>query len=221
MISQLLSHLSSLFSIDVPTLMTVLKEMMNNFLLVLFLGWVLLKHRRQIHELRKMSVQDELTGLASKKKFYADAQLAIARIERENKKSGSRAKKYVSVAFIDLDGFKAINDGNHLRGDRVLIEFARFIANRTRDSDSVARFGGDEFVILLNDSTQEEAEDFCKKMQDELTNYWFDSRKVPLQLGASVSSASTSEGFDGATEMIEKADARMQEQKVRKKLLKK
>lgn len=194
-------------------------EVIKDISLAFFILYIFLLHRKEINKLKEFSMQDELTGLASKSKFYSDARLAIARLHRENKKPGNRAKKNVSVAFIDLDGFKAVNDGNHLRGDRILVEFARYISSKTRESDTVARFGGDEFVILLNDSNQEDAHEFCFKLKEGLSSYWFDSRNEPLQLGASISSASTSEGFDGATEMIEKADARMQiQKKINKKL---
>lgn len=196
-------------------------ELVKDIFLAFILCFILYLHRKEVTGLKQFSMKDELTKLASKGKFYDDAQHAIARRHRENKNLGKRARKNISVAFIDLDGFKAVNDGNHLRGDRILVEFANFISSKTRASDTVARFGGDEFVILLNDSDQDDAQKFCRKLQDDLSSYWFDSGYDPLRLGASVSSASTSEGFNSAAEMIEKADARMQTQKdARKKAVK-
>ena len=64
----------------------------------------------------------------------------------------------MALMVLDLDGFKNVNDSEgHDAGDQVLIEVAKRLSNLTRKSDIVARWGGDEFVIALNDTTQETA----------------------------------------------------------------
>ena len=156
---------------------------------------------------------DPLTGLASKKKVYEDLEHSFAVLHRDEKNRGHRAANNFSIIFIDLDGFKAINDGNHLRGDRILIEFADYLREVTRKVDTVARFGGDEFFILARNTTKEEAQFLCDKIQSGLKSYSFDSENEELKLMASVATASTSEGFTKYMPMIAEADARMQVQK--------
>ncbi len=88
------------------------------------------------------ATHDALTGLRSRLSFNAELDKAIARAER----NGWRT----ALLFIDLDGFKQINDTQgHHAGDLVLVEVARRFKHLVRASDGIARFGGDEFVVLL------------------------------------------------------------------------
>jgi diguanylate cyclase (GGDEF)-like protein len=97
---------------------------------------------RAYRESRYQSLHDPLTGLPNRTLF-------LDRLEQELA-SAERAGRVVAVLFIDLDNFKVINDslGHHL-GDRLLVEVSRRIRNCLRSRDSAARFGGDEFTILL------------------------------------------------------------------------
>lgn len=88
------------------------------------------------------SRSDFLTGIANRREFFL-----IAEQERER---ASRYNRPLSLAYVDIDGFKQINDRmGHVEGDRVLTDVARVLYSNLRSSDSVARIGGDEFVILL------------------------------------------------------------------------
>jgi len=94
--------------------------------------------------LRTAAVTDPLTGLPNRHALRACIDHALARARRT-----SRA---LALLFVDLDGFKDINDSHgHECGDRVLAEMARRFVGRTRDMDTVARLGGDEFVIVMED----------------------------------------------------------------------
>lgn len=87
---------------------------------------------------------DVLTGLPNRAMFEEHLELAVARARRQ----GSA----VAVLFTDLDGFKTVNDElGHAAGDEMLVEIAARMAHATRDTDLVARFGGDEFLVLLAD----------------------------------------------------------------------
>jgi len=97
---------------------------------------------RAYRESRYQALHDPLTDLPNRALF-------LDRLEQELV-SAERAGRVVAVLFIDLDNFKVINDslGHHL-GDRLLVEVSRRLSNGLRPRDSAARFGGDEFTILL------------------------------------------------------------------------
>ncbi len=101
--------------------------------------------RRQLEEqLRRGALYDDVTGLPNRRMFLQRLDAAIAR-ERDD------GRGYV-VAFVDLDGFKLVNDSlGHLAGDRLLAEIGARLERRLRRSDVAARFGGDEFALLLDD----------------------------------------------------------------------
>lgn len=97
-----------------------------------------------IRRLEDRATRDPLTGLPNRSLLDARLDEAMA--------ASQRTQSPLAVLFIDLDFFKGINDGfGHLLGDKVLMEVARRLESTLRDRDTVARFGGDEFVVLLPD----------------------------------------------------------------------
>ena len=117
------------------------------FCVVLYL---LHRTRRLNGKLAEMASSDELTGLVN---LRALRQLAAQEIERS-----ARYEHELSLAYIDIDHFKEINDEHgHLEGDRVLQALAGIAKATARTSDSVARIGGDEFVILMPETGPEAA----------------------------------------------------------------
>ncbi|MEP7092145.1 MAG: diguanylate cyclase, partial [Nocardioidaceae bacterium] len=101
-------------------------------------------------KLRRQALSDSLTGLANRTLLGDRIGQAIARLHR-----GGLAP---ALLVLDLDGFKLINDSlGHAGGDRALVEVARRLQQVARKTDTVARFGGDEFAILVTDATPEAA----------------------------------------------------------------
>ncbi len=100
--------------------------------------------RKQVEErIRYMASHDELTGLPNRA-LFAD------RLQNAQKLAARNTQK-LAVLFIDLDGFKAVNDTfGHKAGDRLLQEIAQRLQSAVRESDTVARVGGDEFIVLIN-----------------------------------------------------------------------
>lgn len=91
-----------------------------------------------------LATHDTLTGLANRSLFYAEANKAISRTHRSNKK--------LALFYLDLDNFKKINDSlGHDVGDQLLIKASKRIKSVIRESDALARLGGDEFTILIED----------------------------------------------------------------------
>ena len=99
------------------------------------------------HELQKRAFTDALTGLPNRVLFEDRLRHALARMNRANQ---LQVEECIAVLFVDLDGFKPINDSfGHSAGDRILCVAAERLARNTRESDTVARIGGDEFLLLL------------------------------------------------------------------------
>jgi diguanylate cyclase (GGDEF)-like protein len=113
------------------------------------LAAVAIDHHQLTERLSHQAEHDALTGLANR-------MLCIDRLEQAISLAARHSQK-VGVLFLDLDGFKSINDElGHKAGDAVLREAARRILQCVRNSDTTARLGGDEFVLILQDVEQTE-----------------------------------------------------------------
>ncbi len=130
-------------------------------------------------DLRQQALTDSLTGLANRTLLGDRIGQAIARFHR-----GGLAP---TLLALDLDGFKLINDSlGHAGGDRALIEVARRLEQVARKTDTVARFGGDEFAILVTDATPEAALRIAERALDSL--------RLPMRVGDQMTSAGASIG---------------------------
>ena len=108
-----------------------------------------------------MARTDPLTGLFNRRAFIELATREVARAERYHRS--------VSIAYMDIDKFKAVNDaGGHKEGDRLLVQVAETLRGNLRSSDVVARYGGDEFVVLLPDTGDAAAEAVLEKLMGAL-----------------------------------------------------
>lgn len=120
--------------------------------------------------LARQSLEDDLTGLANRRALYDQLAAAMARCRRSGKALG--------VLFLDLDGFKAVNDRlGHQAGDALLRQLARRLRTVVRETDTVGRLGGDEFVVML-EALHEPAAD-CKRVADKL----IEAVGEPFELG--------------------------------------
>ncbi len=92
----------------------------------------------------RMAYYDTLTGLPNRILFLERAKVALAYLKRKKQRG--------AAIFLDLDGFKYVNDQfGHSAGDFVLHQFAERLKSKLRQTDTLARFGGDEFVIFVGD----------------------------------------------------------------------
>lgn len=106
---------------------------------------------------------DFLTGLANRRSFF---------LHLNRKIDGMRADETFTVLLLDLDDFKAINDQyGHLSGDEALKSVAKLLQDNNERNDFIARFGGDEFVILTNSKSELEIEDYTNKLQARFSDF--------------------------------------------------
>jgi len=105
-------------------------------------------------ELQELALTDELTGIANRRALFRAAEEML------------RTAGEVSAVLFDLDGFKQVNDTyGHLAGDRILADVAAAFRENTRVGDLVARYGGDEFVLLLPSTPEEDAHVIAQRIR--------------------------------------------------------
>ncbi|WP_438985509.1 diguanylate cyclase [Aequoribacter sp.] len=151
---------------------------------------------------REESERDHLTGLAQRAGFER---------EFERRKRASSSTRSV-LCVVDIDHFKQVNDTlGHSEGDRVLAEFGRVLSAELRDTDLIARWGGEEFVILLSDVTLEVAASIAERYRTLVEQHIFLSRfnqaiAVTMSVGiADVVEADLGDAFDRADAALYRA----------------
>lgn len=126
----------------------------------------------------KESIIDDLTGLYNRRYFWRQAEYLV--------KSAERHHFPISLIMADLDHFKRINDEHgHQTGDMVLKEFANVIKNTARESDISARFGGEEFIIILPQTDTSGALALAERMRFKTETMKFNFKKRPQHITAS------------------------------------
>ena len=150
-----------------------------------------------------LSVTDDLTRL------YNSRYLNLV-LRRETKRA-SRSGRPLSLLFIDLDGFKSINDTHgHLFGSRALIEAAAVIRQSARETDVVARYGGDEFALVLPDTGGEGAHAVGDRIRERMAAHTFLAGDgLAIRLTASVGVATLPDAAASVEELVQAADKAM------------
>lgn len=152
---------------------------------------------------------DHLTGLPNRHLFQDRLNHAF--------KEASRNNTPLALLFLDLDNFKRINDVlGHSIGDEVLVKAARFLKEATRGSDTLVRFGGDEFLVLLKDSDEADALHVANKIL-KLFKPIMEFEKHSLHLSPSIGIAVYPAHAKNPEELIQKADIALYTAKTRGK----
>ena len=129
-------------------------------------GAIALENALRVQRAEALSVTDDLTQLYNSR--------YLSQVLRRETKRASRSGRPLSLLFVDLDGFKAINDTHgHLFGSRALVEAAGVIRLSARETDMVARFGGDEFALILPDTGSEGAAAVGDRIRDRVAAFSF------------------------------------------------
>lgn len=157
---------------------------------------------------------DPLTGTSNRGIFEDELERSfkIIRGETEEHRAAGEQHREVSLIFVDLDHFKQINDTyGHPAGDEVLQKVSAFLMDSVRETDIVARVGGEEFVVLMRGADESVAARDAENFRTEISRMTFD--KYPrLQVTASFG-VSSSKGSQFAKDLYEKADKALYEAK--------
>lgn len=154
--------------------------------------------------LEVLSRMDDLTGIINRRHFIELAMHSLS--------LGRRHGYPVALLLLDIDFFKRVNDlYGHQAGDQILIQVARLIQDTARTTDTVARFGGEEFVILSPHTSLAQATELAERIRSafEATPLRFEGHSI--RLTASIGVASTQTGYNAGTldELVHWADVSM------------
>ncbi|HKO99449.1 MAG TPA: sensor domain-containing diguanylate cyclase [Pyrinomonadaceae bacterium] len=165
----------------------------------------------RISEAERLSQTDDLTKLHNARYLR---QFLLNEIRRARRYGSS-----VAALFLDLDNFKQVNDAHgHLAGSHVLMEMAAVILSSIRDTDAVARYGGDEFVIVLPDTGIDLAGAVADRIRSKIANHSFTGgRNLKLALTASFGVAAFPQHASSPQQLIACADTAMYEAKAANK----
>jgi len=151
-------------------------------------------------ELSALAATDELTEISNRRSFLSRADQEMARVRRY--------KQSLCAIMIDVDGFKQINDQHgHAVGDEVLRAIARELEGSLRETDLVARFGGDEFVLLLPETPLEGAGKLAERLRQTVEGLAVVSGGEGIPVTVSCGVAEWAERHAGVGELIAEADA--------------
>ena len=159
----------------------------------------------RVEQLDHLAHQDSLIDLPNRRGFLRELERLIARVSRYDTKA--------ALLFVDVDGLKAINDSfGHLAGDEALIQVAGLLASGVRKSDVVARIGGDEFGILLENANETVAHETASRLIDQIAccEFVHDGDELPLSVAIGV-------GLIEASDTPETVMARADEEMYRRK----
>jgi len=166
-------------------------------------GAIALDNALRVQRAEALSVTDDLTQLYNSR--------YLSQVLRRETKRASRNGRPLSLLFIDLDGFKSINDTHgHLYGSRALVEAAGLIRLSARETDVVARFGGDEFALILPDTGSEGAAAVGERIRERINAHGFlQGDGLNIHLTVSVGVATLPDVAASTEGLIQAADEAM------------
>ncbi|WP_428643650.1 diguanylate cyclase domain-containing protein [Roseibium sp.] len=164
----------------------------------------------EVYKVRSMALHDPLTGLANRRLLEDRMHQLASLCER----SGAGFE----IFYVDLDAFKPVNDNyGHSVGDRLLVEVGQRLQNQIRQSDTVARVGGDEFIVLTpGNMRRNEKEAFLHRLTDHVSTV-FEFSGTQIDVKASIGNASYPTDATSVEDLMRVADARMYAQKSKSK----
>ena len=156
--------------------------------------------KRLTDELTWQATHDPLTGLSNRRAFESRLKRAVAT-------AGKQGCGH-ALLYLDLDRFKAVNDGGgHIAGDELLRQLASQLRRQLREHDMFARLGGDEFAVLLEDCTREQAAFVAGKLRETASAFVFGWQGLSFRIGLSIGVLAFADGRRSPAELLRRADA--------------
>ena len=164
---------------------------------------IAIDNARAVEKIQELTITDDCTGLYNARHLYKTLEAEVYR--------SARFGYEFSILFLDLDHFKSVNDTHgHLIGSRLLAEIGYAIKAHLRLIDYAFRYGGDEFVVLLPQTSKESALVVARRLRDVFrTENWLKSEGLNLNVRASMGVATFPEDAKSAHEIIRQADEMM------------
>lgn len=162
---------------------------------------VMVRLQKANQELEQRSNEDGLTGLYNRRFLNQEFKREFRRCRRNG--------THLTLMMLDIDHFKALNDSfGHLLGDQILIDIAQLLKrNLRRASDTLYRYGGEEFTLLLPDTDETGARDLAVKLASAVREHEFDTDHGPMHITVSIGVAVASpEVYDQPTQLLAAAD---------------
>ena len=155
-------------------------------------------------DLERFATTDPLTHLFNRREILHRAENELARFKRKTD------PEYFTLMMIDLDYFKKVNDDyGHAAGDAVLEQAALLLRNSMRSYCSIGRYGGEEFVALLPDTTPEQAEIIAGRLNRVVAEHSFAFEDQSIRITTSIGVITTENHEDGISELLSKADSNL------------
>ena len=152
-------------------------------------------------QFERWSLEDALTGIANRRHFEQSL--------TERLRAPRPADRPLAIAMVDVDKFKSVNDRfTHLVGDRVLKTIAAVLASQVRENDLLARWAGDEFVILFADASEFEAAQVCDRIRAAVSSFDWESIAPGLRMSVSIGLSEASPG-ESAEAIVLRSDESM------------
>ena len=188
---------------EVPVEISLNPVTINDELFVSVLLHDISKQKQMEDELRYLACHDALTGLYSRNKMDLKLNEEIQR--------ASRYKHTMSIFMLDIDHFKDVNDTyGHDVGDEVLKHVANEIERSIRTTDFAARFGGEEFIIILPETVTQKAEELAERLRNSIANFhMYTKYDKDIKLTVSIGIATYPSHAKTAPELLKAADTAM------------
>ncbi|MEC4990710.1 MAG: GGDEF domain-containing protein, partial [Oscillatoria sp. PMC 1068.18] len=167
---------------------------------------LLRKQKKLINKLEKLAITDPLTGIFNRRHFLKIAAQELNRYNRYN--------CYFSFLMIDIDYFKRINDTyGHFIGDEVLRTMSKAVLKSLRKVDSFARFGGEEFAILLPETNLETAKDVAERIRQNISQLVIPTAEQLVQITVSIGVTTCKLKEESLEILLQRADQALYEAK--------
>lgn len=163
------------------------------------------RHRLQ-EQLKSLAEHDDLTGVSNRRKLMKELEERL----QETRRYGTA----LALLLLDIDYFKSINDAHgHLVGDQVLRELVSILSDNIREPDLLARFGGEEFAVLMPNTSVEQAEKAAERLREAVSRHRFNKEGKTVRLTISLGVSICRSDDPDITRILQRADSALYEAK--------